>query len=238
MPKLSESYQVIAIDLPGFGESDKRIKDSFSFRYYCQTISEFLDKLGIDKLTLGVHDLGGPIGLLWLVQNKDRVNRLIFFNTLVYPKFSLAVKLFGLATLLPGINSLLTSPIGIKKVMRFGVHTKDKLTDEAIKNYQAPFIDSQSRKVLLKTVQRLSPKGFEEIENKLQHFKGPVQIIYGKEDKILPDVEKTMTRVKRELPQADVIALNNCGHFLQEELPEEISAILLNFMNKTKSINT
>ncbi len=232
MPQLSEKYQVIAIDLPGFGGSDKRLDDSFSFKYFNRIISGFLDNLGIQKITLGVHDLGGPLGLYWMTQHMDRVKSLVLLNTLVYPEFSWAVKLFGLSTFLPGIKNLLSSSAGIKKVIYFGVNQKHQLSDEVIQNYQAPFKDSNSRKVLLKSVQRLSPKGFQEIAQKLPSFEGAVQIIYGEKDKILPHVKKTMQRVKKDLPQSTVVALPNCGHFIQEESPEQISQVIWDFMNR------
>ena len=227
---VAEKYQVIALDLPGYGKSDKRLEDSFSFRYYNRTISKFLDQLGIAQVRLGVHDVGGPIGLFWMVQNMDRVNRLILFNTLVYPKFSWAVKLFGLATLIPGLRDWLTSPNGIKKAIQIGVYHKEKITPTMIKEYQSPFVDKHARKVLLKSVQRLSLKGFATIEQKLPQFKGPVQIIYGENDKILPKVGRTMELVKKDLPQAKLVSLPNCGHFLQEDAPEEISRVILTFM--------
>ncbi|MGH1363682.1 MAG: alpha/beta fold hydrolase [Calditrichia bacterium] len=230
MQALSEKYQVIAMDLPGFGKSDKRPEDSYSFRYYERIISGFLKNLKIEKITLGVHDLGGPLGLYWMIQHMEQVNRLILFNTLVYPQFSNMVKLFGLSTMLPGIRHYLSSAAGLKKAMLFGVYQKDKLTDEAIENYQAPFIESDSRKALLKTVQRLSKKGFEEISAKLKGFKGPVQILYGEDDKILPKVADTMQRVKKDLPQAHIKSFPNCGHFLQEEIPDQLAEAVLEFM--------
>ena len=42
MPELSKKYRVIAIDLPGFGQSDKRLEDSFSFRYFNEILMGFL----------------------------------------------------------------------------------------------------------------------------------------------------------------------------------------------------
>ena len=132
----------------------------------------------------------------------DRVDRLILFNTLVYAQFSWAVKLFGLATFTPGIRDWLVSPSGIKKAIQFGVYHKKKLTQEIIQNYQAPFQEKSTRKVLLKTAQRLSLKGFAEIEEKISDYKKPVQIIYGEGDKILPEVANTMKRVMQNLPQS------------------------------------
>ncbi|MEM9821898.1 MAG: alpha/beta hydrolase [Bacteroidota bacterium] len=124
----------------------------------------------------------------------------------------------------------LSAPNGIRRAMRFGVYQKDRLTDEAIRNYQAPFQSLDARKALLKTVQRLSGKGFEEIKQKLPSFAGPVQIIYGERDKILPQVKNTMAAVKKDLPQARQYSFPNCGHFLQEEEPEKIVELVATFM--------
>ena len=230
IPELSDHFQVIAIDLPGFGKSDKRSGDSYSFRYYSRILTGFLSNLGINKLTLGVHDLGGPLGLYWLINNQDRVNRLILLNTLVYPKFSFMVKLFYLSTVLPGIRHWLSSSRGIKWSMKFGVNQKEKLTDEIIENYQIPFQDKESRKSLLKSIHRLSIKGYEEIEANLSSFSNPVQILFGEKDKILPKVNETMQKVKKDLPQANVISYPECGHFIQEEIPEELGKRIKEFM--------
>ncbi|MEO1654432.1 MAG: alpha/beta fold hydrolase [Bacteroidota bacterium] len=232
LSKVSEKHRVIALDLPGFGKSDKQLDDSFSFRYYSRAIDGFLKNLELEQVSLGVHDLGGPIGVYWMVQNMNKVARLLLCNTLIYPQFSWAVKLFGLATFVPFVKDYLTSAAGIKFAIKLGVHQKEKLNDEIFKNYQWPFPDVQSRKVLLKAAQRLAVKGFEEIEEKLKTFKGPVQILYGEKDKILPDVAKTMARVKEDLPQASITSYPNAGHFLQEEVSPEMSEVILAFMEK------
>jgi len=166
----------------------------------------------------------------------ERVNRLILFNTLVYPKFSWAVKLFGIATITPVVKSWLTSKKGIKKALNFGIYNKENITEEIIKEYQSYFTNNNSRTVLLKTVQRLSLKGFSEIEEKLHTFTGPIQIIYGEKDKILPKVSETMKKVKNNLAQSKITSIPNCGHFLQEEYPKRISEIILDFMDKSKKV--
>lgn len=228
--KVSEGYHVIAMDLPGFGESDKRLEDSYSFRYHTRILNGFLNNLNLDKVTLGVHDMGGPIGLYWMIHHMEKVERLILFNTLVYPKFSFMVKLFAFATIAPGIKTALISPWGIKRSMYFGVFQKKNLNDEIIRNYQEPFLGKKERLLLIKTVQRLSMQAYEEIAKALPAFKGPVLILYGEKDKILPDVAKTMTRAKKDLPQAVVKSYPNAGHFLQEDIPDELSKEIISFM--------
>lgn len=231
--RVSNSYQVIAMDLPGFGESDKRLEDSYSFRYHSRILNGFLHNLKLEKVTLGVHDMGGPIGLYWMIHNMEKVERLILFNTLIYPKFSFMVKLFAFATITPIIKNVLISPWGIKKSMYFGVQQKQNLNAEIIKNYQEPFAGKTDRKLLIKTVQRLSMQAYKEIAKSLPDFKGPVLILYGEKDRILPDVAETMANAKKDLPQAKVKSYPNAGHFLQEDVPEELSEVINEFLDET-----
>jgi pimeloyl-ACP methyl ester carboxylesterase len=227
-PHIAEHNQVIALDLPGFGQSDKPLDASYSFRFFNRILSQFLDHLNLPAVGLVVHDLGGPIGLHWACQNPQRVSQLAFLNTLVYPEFSWAVIAFTLALKTPGIRWWLTSPQGLKSTLYLGVHDKQQVTEEAIRGIQAPFVTSASREALIKTGIGLHMDGFKDIAKLLPSFKIPVRIIYGKHDRILPDVAQTMQRVARELPQAETTVLD-AGHFLQEECPAEVGKLLAAF---------
>lgn len=57
---LKSKYRVLALDYPGFGESDE-LKRSFSVDDYCDIVVDFLVKLGIKKVTLVGHSYGGRI---------------------------------------------------------------------------------------------------------------------------------------------------------------------------------
>lgn len=230
IPTLAEKNRVIALDLPGFGRSDKRLGDSFSFNFQEKMIDGFLQQMGIEQVNLAVHDLGGPLGLFWAVKHPEKVLRITFLNTLVYPEFSWAVKLFGLSTVLPLVKNWMSSPRGIRAAMRLGVVHKEQLSKTDIEQYQRPFQSKEARKVLLKTVQRLSIKAYHQIASELPNFKIPIQLIYGKEDRILPDIEKTMTRLQQDLPQAELTVLDDCGHFLQEDKPTEIAQLMSRFL--------
>jgi len=223
-------HRAIAIDLPGFGHSDKPLDASYSFRFHDRVLTGFLDALGVERTSLVVHDLGGPVGLYWASRHPERLSGLALLNTLVYARPSLAVVAFVVAARTPGVRSWLTSQGGIRYAMRLGVHDKERLTDEAIAAYQEPFRTDQARKVLRKTATGLHPGGFKEIERWLPKAEIPVRIVYGKHDRILPDVARTMKKVSRDLPaEPEVTALDDCGHFLQEERPHDIAAILASF---------
>lgn len=236
MPKVAETHRAIALDLPAYGKSDKPLDASYSFNYFNRTLNNFLTKLEIKSLHLVVHDFGGPIGILWAVRHPEAIKSLTFLNTLVYPNFSWAVKLFGLLLRLPVTKNWLTSPAGIRLAMRLGVQHKNRIAGELLQNYQAPFLKTEDRQVLRKSVTRLSIKAFLEIEKKLPLFTVPARVIYGINDRALPKVADTMKRIKKDLPQTEITAIPDCGHFLQEDEPEFISKLISEFLNRKKLV--
>jgi haloalkane dehalogenase len=233
--EIAQKNRAIALDLPGFGLSDKPLDASYSFRFYSKILDAFLNALNIEDIGLVVHDLGGPIGLYWACNNQTRIRKLALLNTIVYPEASWAVIAFVAACRIPLISSLLVSPWGLKMAMQIGISDSSKLTKEVVQGVQAPFQSKDARLALLKAGYGLNPKGFHEIAQKLPSLKVPVQIIYGESDYILPDVAQTMQRVQKDLPQAKIKVFKNCGHFLQEEHPKEIGLLLADFFGEDES---
>lgn len=233
MPEIAKTHRVIALDLPGFGQSDKSLSVSYSFNFYTNLLSSLLAQLDIQKINLVVHDLGGPIGLHWSVRHPEKLQRLVLLNTLVYPKFSAAVVAFMIALQMPLVKNWVTSASGIKAAMRFGVQNKHRIKEELLQQYQAPFKEKSARKALIQSTINLSIKGFQEIAEKLPQLTIPVRAIYGENDRILPKVADTMQRVKKDLSQTTITAIPNCGHFLQEDEPELLGQLLSDFLNES-----
>ena len=231
IPQLAATHRAIAPDLPGFGRSDRPPGASYSFRYYERILEGFAKQLGIEQTALVVHDLGGPIGLYWAAQHPERITPLGLLNTLVYPEMSWAVKLFVLATYLPGLRGFLASPQGIAWALRFGVTKKERLTEEVLAPYQDPFREAPARRALLAAGHGLHPAGFKVIAGWIPQIRVPVHCIYGEQDRILPDVADTMKRVQRDVPHATITPLPDCGHFLQEDAGEEVGRLLSGFLN-------
>ncbi len=229
MPPMAARCRVIAVDLPGFGRSDKPLDVSYSFRFFDRILDGFLAQLGVDRLGLVVHDLGGPVGLHWACQRLERLDRLAVLNTLVYPQLSWAAKAFVVSAGLPGLRDLLTSPWGLERALRVGVVEPGRLAEDAVSTFQAPFADRSSRRALARAGTGLHPDGLATIARCLPRFEGPVRIVYGAQDRILPDIADTVARLRVDLPQAEVTSLPDCGHFLQEERPAHLGELLASF---------
>ena len=81
-PLLAAGHRVIAVDMPGFGRSDKPTdRDWYSFERHCEHVFPVLAGLDLEDATVVVQDWGGAVGLRWAVENDDRVGRLAILNT-------------------------------------------------------------------------------------------------------------------------------------------------------------
>jgi haloalkane dehalogenase len=229
MRPIARANRVVALDLPGFGASDKPVGTRYSFDFFGRALDLFLTRLGIDQLGLAVHDLGGPVGLHWALDRPGRLTKLALLNTLVYPEFSEAVKEFVRACASPEFRENITSPAGLESIMRDGLADPAKLSAEVLAAVHEPFRTADARGALADAGIGLSRKGFAQIARRLPTLRIPVRVVYGARDRVLPDVADTMARVKTDLPQADVTVLPNCGHFLQEEAPAEVGELLARF---------
>ncbi|MBL8020217.1 MAG: alpha/beta fold hydrolase [Leptospirales bacterium] len=232
MPIIATNHRVIAPDLPGFGESDKPTDIRYSFEFFSTVLDGLVAQLGLNRFTLVLHDLGGPIGLYWALKNVTRIKKLVLLNTIVYPSFSEAAIDFVRQCSTPGLREKLTSAEGLRDAVLLGVSQPAAATEEVISGVQAPFATLDDRLALAFAGSQLNPRGFVTIARGLGSFTMPVRIIYGEDDRVLPEVADTMRRVQRDLPHAIVTSLPGVGHFLQEEDPVLLGNLIREFVGE------
>lgn len=227
MVPIAATNRVIAPDLPGYGRSDKPLDRRYDFPLFERVLDGLTDELGIDELGLGVHDLGGPIGLHWALENPGRVTRLAILNTLVHlpdpvgggagsEPSTLANLLATLSD--PERYQELTGRQGLAAVMRSGLGDPTRLTPELLDAVVAPFESDDAQRALAAAGTQLDLTTVAETGERLGELTMPVRVVYGRLDAALPIVEE-VERIQRQLPHAEVTALDG-GHFLQEDAPQ------------------
>ena len=230
MPHIGGRCRTIAIDLPGFGGSDKPLDRVYDGPSYVPLLEGFCDALEIGpSLSLAVHDLGGPAGLYWASRSPRQIERLAILNTLIYPELSLMVRAFMAACRTPGVAGVLATPWALRQTLRFGLKRPGRASKEALAAISAPFGDADSRRVLIKTLAELDLAVLSEVAEWVSSREIPVQIVRGAGDRILPEMGKTAQRLLSDLPQARIHTFDDCGHFLQEERPDEVGQMLAEF---------
>lgn len=79
--ELSDDYRCIAPDFLGFGLSDKPKGADYSGLGHVARLDALVKQLDLQDITLVMQDYGGPIGIEWIMQNRDRVRDVVISNT-------------------------------------------------------------------------------------------------------------------------------------------------------------
>ena len=238
-PLLTSRWRVIAVDHLGFGLSDKPDHtETYAVPEHADRLEALLESLNLRSATLVVHDWSGPIGLRWAVRHPDRVERLLVLNTFA-PRLpgpmggrsaTRAVRTPGLGSLLARRRDVLTEQFLFKSGLADPA-VLDEVDHEA---YRAPHPDPASRTALLALPRQIPFRdGHPVAELSAENADGlarnfttkPVALVWGMQDVLFgPDV----LRLWRELlPYAEVIAIENAGHFVQEDAPDGVAGALL-----------
>jgi haloalkane dehalogenase len=237
MPHLAAANRVVAIDLPGYGGSAKPLDQRYDAKFYEHVLDGFLATLGIDRVAIVVHDVGGPVGVHWALRNPSRLTALGILNTLLYPEFSAAVIEFVRQLTTPGEREKMVSPQGLTAIMRLGVRDPARLDPDVLAAILAPFAGedaADAREALARAAIGLSLRQFREIGAALPTITAPTRVIYGRQDPVLPDIERTVERLAGDLPHAEVTALDDCAHFIQLEAADRIGPMLAEFLAKAR----
>jgi haloalkane dehalogenase len=232
IPALAEKGRVLAPDLIGFGRSDKPTsRDWYSYDRHVDSIHQFLRSSDLDRVTLVVHDWGGPIGLRVAIEAEERIARLAILNTGIFrpgpgwptPGF-VAWRTFAEAN--PDL------PVGM--VIQGGTSTD--VPPEVIAGYEAPFPTPESKAgvaafPLLVPLTEDDPGAAEmvKVSNKLKEWQHPTLVAFSDSDPIFS--LKNGQRMAERIPGAiDFVPIEGASHFLQEEVGEDLGALLCDFV--------
>jgi pimeloyl-ACP methyl ester carboxylesterase len=243
-PLVAAGYRVIVPDMIGFGLSEKpTVEQAHSLDGHIADLAALLRALDLSRITLVGHDWGGPTGFGFALSNLARVRALVVmstwawplppaeFHTRVFPWRMMHAPLIG-PYLLGRHNALAGRGIYLSVVDR------EKFRTEAQPAYEAVLPDPATR-LLTWTWPRWIPLDetaratarFRWLEQELRACRLPATIIWGREDDVF-DQKTFGSRFKQLLPQAEGPHLVTGRHFLQEDSSPEITALIIDFLQR------
>jgi haloalkane dehalogenase len=222
---LSDRFRCIALDYPGFGLSTAPAGYRYTVAEHARVVEGFVDRLGLEGITLMVQDWGGPIGLWVAVRHPERFRALVIGNSFGWPvrgdkTFERFSKVMGSA--FPG--GLLVKRLDLfARVFVPGGIKRKKLSKAELAMYRRPHPTARSRvpvhvlpREILAADQLLS-----EVEQglpRLAHL--PVLIVWGDRDQAFKEPQRA--RWERTFPNHRTVLLTGASHYIQEDAPEEI----------------
>jgi len=238
---LSPSYRVIVPDHVGCGLSDKPQDYTYTLDRHIRNLEALIVHLGLEHISLVLHDWGGGIGMGYATRHATTVDGFVIFNTSAFylPAVPLVLKLarspgFG-EVLLRGLNAF----AGIA-IWRWICRWRP-MSRAARAGYLAPYDSWANRVAIYRFVQDIplaadhpTRATVDGIDAKLHRFRDhPMLIIWGAKDFVFT-VRSFLAGWRSRFPDADVHVLPDAGHYVVEDAPGEILALVEPFLAETK----
>lgn len=217
-PLLAQAgFCVIAIDLVGFGYSEKPAWFAYTIDAQARMIARFMDRFGIGQAVIVGSSYGGAVAATLALDYPARVEKLVLVDAVIndevkkHPILRLAA--------VPGIGEIITPfLIDSTSFMRFRMHrtlspaNQHMITKERVRFVQQPLTNAGGHRAALATSRNWRA---DRIEADCHLINQPTLLIWGEDDQIIP-IESGY-KLFESILHSRLVVLKSCGHIPQEE---------------------
>jgi pimeloyl-ACP methyl ester carboxylesterase len=230
---LADSYRVVAMDLPGFGESDKPIAAPYDAPWFARSVFGLLDELGVERAHLIGNSMGGRVAIEAGLTEPDRVDGLVLLSPALAwlrdrrwaPVIRALRPELGLVQLAP---RQITEGL-VRRIIPGGqTGWAAAGVDEFLRCYFQP----RGRAAFYAAARNIyldEPHGDDGLWTRLAELAPRSLFVWGRHDGVVPIA--FMKHVERVLPQARHVELD-CGHVPQLESPRRTHHAIRRFLDQ------
>jgi pimeloyl-ACP methyl ester carboxylesterase len=228
---LAEKFKVYAIDLWGFGYSERLPGMEYSFPLYGKQIKGFMEALGIPKATLVGQSMGGGIAVYVAANYPDKVDRLILVDPAVIPYPDTMI---GKIYKFPGVGEFLNFLPGDflmkNNLKEIWFYDPNKVTALYAEEVLRPLCIKGSHETLMYILRNVLKEPLVEKEaRQLAQMNIPILLVHGREDKAVP---LNRSRALNKLwNHSRLVIFERAGHSPHEEYPEKFNRIAIDFLS-------
>ena len=236
LPALARDHHVIALDLKGFGRSDKPFDDHYSAADQAALVADFIRKRGLAGVTIIGHSFGGTVALLTALefkQDPERIARLVVIDAPALKQaFPGATEIIH-APIVPYLAMMLMPPEVTARVLLRAVSAPRRNVPEAdISGYAAPYYSFGSTHAFIASTKAILDANTSRMGTRYRAIGRPTLVLWCRRDRVVPLT--TGQRLARLLPNAHLEILDGCNHLPQDEVPNLLLAKLQAFLERLR----
>ncbi len=241
IPYLTGKGRCIAPDLIGMGKSDKPDIPYRFFDHYAY-LEEFIEKLGLEKITLVIHDWGSGLGFHYAAEHPEKIKGIAFMEAIFRPTkwsaFPAGYKIGFQLMRTPYLGWFMIS-VGnffINQLMPNAIARK--LTREELDHYNAPYPNVKSRKPIRVWPQEIpiegKPRDVHEAVSRyhewLKQSTIPKILFYGEPGGLID--ARSVAWIEEHFPNTETVSIGKGIHYLQEDNPHGIGEKLAEWYSR------
>ncbi|HEY2797408.1 MAG TPA: alpha/beta hydrolase, partial [Thermoanaerobaculia bacterium] len=214
----SAGRPAIAVDLPGFGASDRPWPFDYTVAGEAEALVRFLDARGLRRVALVGNSLGGTIAIVIAARHPERLTSIV----LVAPATASSAIPWPVLVLRTSLLGELALSLSTRRSVAFGLRHRvyargSRVDDERIDDAWLPLTIPGTRRAALSAI-REDPRLYAGIEERIRV---PTLIVWGREDRLLRVREGEA--LKGRIPGSRLVVLPDAGHLPQREAPRAFS---------------
>jgi pimeloyl-ACP methyl ester carboxylesterase len=222
LDRLAEDHRVIAVDLPGFGGSDKP-EGPYTLPAMIGWLSDFLDRWTTGGLVLVGHSMGGAIAAGLALERPDRIEKLILIAPAGYR--------IGLGGILDGMSPGRARTIGRYLALRSfitPIHDPTWMEEPASAARYDLLEDPAYSRAATRVLEEFDFVG---LRDRFRDIRQPTLLIWGGLDPVVPfAVGDTLART---IPCVQFVPLPRAFHRPQAEVPDTVVTVMRDFLKTT-----
>jgi haloalkane dehalogenase len=235
---LRTDYRCVALDHLGCGLSDAQPRP-LRLADHIEHLSEFIESLDLNNITLVAQDWGGAIGLGALLKARNRFERIILFNTGAFRPWFIPWRIRVCRTPLLGRLAVQGANAFSRAALRMTISRHAELSSAIRAGYLAPYNSWAKRAALYQFVRDIPLSSvhptwntLEAIETRLPQLADlPQLLVWGMRDWCF--TPECLDRFTQAWPTAEVHRLADVGHWVVEDAPDEAEQVVADFLRRT-----
>ena len=228
---LAGRFRIIAVDLPGFGDSDKPLGAPYDAPYFARSVVALLDALGLERVHLVGNSMGGRVALEVGLRHPERVRRMVLLSSSLAwrrPRQWAGV----LRYVRPELGFLQLTPRGLVEgiVRRLIPGGNSGWTAAGVDEFLRAYLTPRGRVAFYAAARAIymeEPDGEDGFWPRLCALQAPALFVWGRKDQVVPAA--FARHVAEALPNAEHVELD-CGHVPQLERPRETHQAIARFL--------
>ncbi len=233
--ELKNDYRCIALDLPGYGKSEKGDYRS-DMMFFANTVKSLLQELNIDKATVAGHSMGGQIAMTIALHYPELVEKLILVSPAGFETFTEGQKQWFREIVTPKLTQLTTVEM-IQANLAYNFYAMPAEAEFMITDRMAirKAVDFEWYALAItRSVQGMVDQPVFEF---LPEIEQPVLSVFGENDNLIPNrflnpgfTKEVALKGDSQLPNSILNMIPKAGHFVHFEKPEEFNQAVKSFL--------
>jgi len=228
---LADSYRVVALDLPGFGESDKPIGAPYDAPWFARSMFAAMDALGIERAHIAGNSMGGRVAIEAGLTDHERTGALLLLSpALAWLRPRPWAPVLRAVRPELGLFQPAPRPVVEGMVRRLVPAANGGWTAAGVDEFLRAYLTLRGRAAFYAAARNIyldEPYGESGFWTRLEALQCDSLFVWGRKDTLVPIA--FMKHVERALPKARHVELP-CGHVPQVERPRETHTAIRKFL--------